>query len=127
MCALLFISILPLSNPDYLSYIDQVLILDVRVEREQCINRCAILAGNDPERIALLDSVIRGCRRDRDRLPNIDQILVGNLWVDPQDRVHRCVEFRGDQAQGITLDRIVGLATGWWRRVGWRRCGRNYG
>ena len=110
-----------LPNSDDLTCINQIRILDARVESQKIVNGRPILVGNDLERIAFLDDVGRDARRDRDCLPNIDHIGVGDLGIKLEDHIYSRAQFISNLAQGVALFDIVGLTSG--RR---RRCSSRY-
>src|SRR5512135_3252831 len=86
---------------DDLSYIDEVGVPDLRVEREQHVNRRSVAGGDDPERVAALYSVGRCRARDVDDLSEEDQVRVGDLRVDCQQVCQADVQAAGDLAHRV--------------------------
>ena len=82
-----------LLNVDHLSNIDQVGVLDIRVQPQQAFDRGAEFIGDDPQRIASLHDIGRHTGGDGDRLSNIDHVRVADLRVDPQEGIHGGAEF----------------------------------
>ena len=101
-----------LLDVDHLANIDQVGILDVRVQPQKAVDGRSKLVGDDPERIASLYNIGHDAGRDAECLSSIDDIRIADLRIDPQDGIHSGAEFGCDLTQGVAFLNIIDLPAG---------------
>src|SRR6187455_1128842 len=99
-----------LLNVDHLANIDQVGILDIRIQPQQAFDGRSEFVGDTSQAITSLRDVGYHASRDVDRLSNIDHVLVANLRVDHQDDIHGGAEFGRYLAQCIAALNVVDLS-----------------